>query len=118
MGGMDAMASTPKLSAWAASSWESAVLGNHRQLALGFGHDVLQNHLAFFLALVNALTGGAANVNALDALLDKIPGQRPNAFGTDVAFAVIAGVESRNNALILFCVGHKKLPQNKNRILR
>ena len=77
-------------------------VGDDCQLALGFRHDVLQHDLALFLALVDALAGGAANVQALDALVDEPAGQRPDALGVNLALGVITGIKRGNNALV-FC---------------
>lgn len=66
---MEAMASTPTLSAWRASSTLSAVLFaanmcNDGQLAFGFAHHCLQHGLALVHMLVDALTGGTADIHA------------------------------------------------------
>ena len=81
-------------------------VGDHGQLALGLAHHSLQGLLALFLALVNALAGGTANVYALNALLDEVAGQLFGALNADVAFVVIAGVKRGNNALVLGNVFH------------
>ena len=84
-------------------------MGNHNHLALGLGHDILQHHLALSHALVDALPGGAAHIEAIDALFDEVAGQRPDPFGGDVARLVIAGVERGNDALVLCFVQKKHL---------
>ena len=81
-------------------------MGDDGQLALGLSHDVLQDQLPLFLALIDALTGGAANVQALYSLLDKPAGQLPDSLRADVAFLVVAGVERRDDALEFGNVSH------------
>lgn len=83
MGGMAAIASTPRLSAWAASTWLSAVLlhatwGDDNHLALSLGHHVLQHHLALLHALIDALAGGTAHIQAVYALANQVAGQAPH----------------------------------------
>ena len=85
-------------------------VGDDSQLALGFRHDVFQHHLALFLALVDALAGAAADVQAFDALLNEPAGQGADRLGIDLAFRVIAGVESRDDAFVLFDVSHLNYP--------
>ena len=81
-------------------------MGDDGQLALGLSHNILQDHLPFFLALVDALAGGTANVQPLHSLLDKPAGQLPDSLGADVAFLVVAGVERRDDALEFGNVSH------------
>ena len=76
------------------------------QLALGLSHDVLQNQLALFLALVDALAGGTANVQTLNTLVDEPLGQSLGALDGDSTVVVVAGVQSRNNAFVLLNVLH------------
>ncbi len=66
----------------------------------GLGHHVLQHQLALGHALVDALAGGAAHIQALHALADQVAGERPHPVGADGALIVIAGVECRDDALI------------------
>ncbi len=53
-------------------------MGDDGQLASGLGHDVLQHHLALFHTLIDALAGGAAHIQALDALANQIAGELPH----------------------------------------
>ena len=80
------------------------------QLTLSNLHDVLNDDLALFYVLVDALTGGAVDVNALDTLVHIVLGQCLDALGTDVALVVIAGVECGNNASVLVQIAHFNLP--------
>ena len=90
-------------------------VGNDGDLALGLSHNVLQNHLTLFLALVDALTGGTAHIQALNALADEIPGQVPDSLGADIAFFVIASIEGGNNTL-KFCSIHIITPKCRYKI--
>ena len=81
-------------------------VGDDGQLALALGHDVLQDQLTLGHGLVDALAGGAADVDALDTLLDEPTGQLADGLGIDAALGIVAGIEGRNNALILFQVFH------------
>ena len=89
MGGIAATASTPKDSAWAASSLESRVL--------------LQ---ATWAIMVSLPWEAAAHVDALDPLIYKVFGQGPDPLGGDLAVFVIAGIECGDNALVLGNVFH------------
>ena len=89
-------------------------VGNNGDLALGLAHDGLQHGLALIRVLVDALAGGAADVNALDALGDQVAGQCLDALGGDRAVRCVAGVEGRNNAAIFVDVFHiQTLPVRK-----
>ena len=81
-------------------------VGNDGQLAFGLRHDVLQHHLALFLALVDALAGGAAHIDALHAFFDEPPGQCPDGLRIDAALGIVAGIERRENTLIFRNVLH------------
>ena len=81
-------------------------MGDDGQLALCHGHDVLQQQLALGNALVDALAGGAADVETLDALLNIIFGEGADGLGGDVSVFVIAGVECRDNACVFAEILH------------
>ena len=76
------------------------------QFAFGFTHDGFQHGLALIDVLIDALTGGAAHIHALDALCDQMAGQCLDALGGDIALCVVTGIEGRDNALILGNVFH------------
>ena len=89
-------------------------MGNNGDLALGLAHDGLQHGLALIRVLVDALAGGAADVNALDALGDQVAGQCLDALGGDGAVRCVAGVEGGDNAAIFVDVFHiQTLPVRK-----
>jgi len=48
---------------------------NDGQLALGFAHHCLQHGFALVHMLVDALTGGTADIHALNALGDQVAGE-------------------------------------------
>ena len=81
-------------------------MGDDGHLAAHLGHDVLQNDLPLGHALVDALAGGAAHIQALDALFQQIFGQSAGAGGADGAVVLVAGVERREHALVLFDIRH------------
>ena len=81
-------------------------VGNDGHAALVGLHHVLQHQLALFHALVDALTGGAAHIEALDTLLDKVLRKGPYTFGGDSACLVVAGIEGGDNALVFFDLTH------------
>lgn len=85
-------------------------MGNDRQLALGLCHHIFQHQLALLLAVVDALTGGAAHIQALHTLVDKPAGQFPDTGGIDGTVCVIASVKRGKNALILGKVFHVTSP--------
>ena len=80
------------------------------QFAFGFTHDGFQHGLALIDVLIDALTGGAAHIHALDALCNQMAGQCLDALGGDIALCVVAGIEGRDNALILGNVFHNRSP--------
>ena len=88
----------------------AADVGDHGQLALGLAHHGLQNGLALVDVLVDALAGGAADVNALDALGDQVAGQCLDPLHRNVALCVIAGVKGRDDTLIFFDIFHVSSP--------
>ena len=111
MGGMEAMASTPTLSACLASSTLSAVLLQPTWamtviLPLASLITASSTLLALIGVLVDALAGGAAHIHALDALGDQVAGEGFDALHGDIAVLVIAGIERGDNALILGKVFH------------
>ena len=81
-------------------------VGDDGELALGLGHDVLENQLALFLGLVDALAGGAANVQALDALLHEPAGQSADSIGVDATLGIVAGIEGGDNTLVFLDISH------------
>ncbi len=82
-------------------------VGDDGELAPGLGHDVFQHQLPLGHALIDALAGGAADVQALDALFHIIPGQLPDSLGVNLPLGIIAGIERGNDALILLKISHK-----------
>ena len=56
--------------------------------------------------MINALTGGAADIKAGNAFADQIFGEGTDALGRDRAVFRIAGIECRENALIFCSVFH------------
>ena len=70
-------------------------MGDDGDLALGLAHDGLQHGLALIRVLVDALAGGTADVDALDAL------------GGDGAVRCIAGVEGGDDAAVFVDVFHR-----------
>src|SRR5699024_11618888 len=75
-------------------------VGDDDHLALGLGHDVLQHHLALLHALVDALAGGAAHVQTVDALADQVAGQAPHPLRGDVPLVVITGIKGGNDTAV------------------
>jgi hypothetical protein len=73
-------------------------MGDDGDLALSLSHHALQHQLTLGNALIDALAGGAANIQTLNTLLDEPAGQCANALGADCAVFVIAGIEGGNNA--------------------
>ena len=88
----------------------AANMSNDGDLALGLAHHGFQNGLALVHMLVDALAGGAAHIHALDALCDQMAGQCLDTLGGDIALCVVAGIEGRDNALILGNVFHNRSP--------
>ena len=84
----------------------AADMGNDGDLALGFAHHGLQDLLALIGVLVDALTGRTADIHALDALGDQVAGEGLDALHGNVAVLVIAGIERRDDTLILGNVFH------------
>ena len=84
-------------------------VGDDGDLASGLGHHILQDQLALLHALVDALAGGAAHIQALHALADQIAGELPHLGGADGAQIVIACVECRDDALIFAEIAHKSI---------
>ena len=85
-------------------------VADHGQLALGNLHHVLDDDLALFHVLVDALAGGTVDVNALDALVYKVLSQSLYALRAHIALVVRACVECRNNASVLVQIFHDHLP--------
>ena len=75
---------------------------NDGALALHFFHHGFQNGHALFLFQIDALAGGAANIEALDALIDQITGKFLGAFNAYAAVILVAGIKRRDNAAIFF----------------
>ena len=90
----------------AVGSVVAADMGNDGDLALGFTHHGLQDLLALIGVLVDALTGRTADIHALDALGDQVAGEGLDALHGNVAVLVIAGIERRDDTLILGNVFH------------
>ena len=82
-------------------------VGNDGDLALGLAHDGLKNGFALVRMLVDALAGGTADVDALDALGDQVAGQCLDALGGDGAVRCIAGVEGGDDAAVFVDVFHR-----------
>ena len=53
-------------------------VGDDNHLALSLGHHVLQHHLALLHALIDALAGGTAHIQAVYALANQVAGQAPH----------------------------------------
>ena len=64
-------------------------------------HDVFEDQLPLCHRLINALTGRAAHIQALHALADQVLGQRAGGFRRYRARFIVAGIEGREDALIL-----------------
>ena len=71
------------------------------QLAASLFHHIFQHQLTLGNALVDALAGGATDIQTLHALLDEPTGQFTDGSGVDLALLIVAGIESRDNTLIL-----------------
>ena len=82
-------------------------MGDDGDLALGLAHDGLQHGLALVRVLVDALAGGTADVDALDAFGDQVAGQCLDALGGDGAVRCIAGVEGGDDAAVFVDVFHR-----------
>ena len=76
------------------------------QFAFGFTHDGFQHGLALIDVLIDALTGGAAHIHALDALGNQMAGEGLDALGRNIALCVVAGVKGGDDTLILCNVFH------------
>ena len=70
------------------------------QFAFGFTHDGFQHGLALIDVLIDALTGGAAHIDALDALGDQVAGQGFRALRGNIALCIIAGIERGDDAAV------------------
>ena len=79
---------------------------NDGDLALRLAHDGLENGFALIGVLVDALAGGAADIDALDALGDQVAGQRLDALDRDRAVRCIAGIKCGDNAAVFIDVFH------------
>ena len=88
----------------------AANMCNDGQLAFGFAHHCLQHGLALVHMLVDALTGGTADIHALNALGDQVAGESLDTLSGNIALCVVAGVESRDNALVLSDIFHSLSP--------
>ena len=75
-------------------------MGNDGDLAFGLAHDSFQQLLALIGVLVDALTGGAAHIDALDALGDQVAGQGFRALRGNIALCIIAGIERGDYAAV------------------
>ena len=81
-------------------------VGDDGHFAAHLGHHVLQDGLALFNALVDALAGGAAHIQALHALVQQVLGKGPGTGGADGTVILVAGIERRENALVFLDVRH------------
>ena len=88
----------------------AADMRNDGQLAFGFAHHCLQHGLALVHMLVDALTGGTADIHALNALGDQVAGEGLDTLSGNIALCVVAGVESGDNALVLSDIFHGLSP--------
>ena len=78
----------------------AADMGNDGDLPFGLAHDSFQQLLALIGVLVDALTGGAAHIDALDALGDQVAGQGFRALRGNIALCIIAGIERGDDAAV------------------
>ena len=62
--------------------------------------------LPFGYALVDALAGGTAHIDALDAFGDQVAGQRLDPFHRNGTLRIIAGVECRDHAAVFVDIFH------------
>jgi SNF2 family DNA or RNA helicase len=83
-------------------------MGDDGQLAADLLHDGLQHGLALSDTVVDALTGGSADVEALHALFQQVASQRAGARRADRPLFIITGIKGGENPLILFAF-HLKL---------
>ncbi len=81
-------------------------MGDDGQLAAHLGHYMFQGFLPLGHALVDALAGGAAYVQALNAFIQQIFGQCPDGGSVHAAAFIIAGVKSGENALVFRKISH------------
>ena len=88
-------------------------MGDDGDLALGLAHHGLEHGLALIRVLVDALAGGTADVDALDALGDQVAGQRLDTLGRDGAIGRIAGIKRGDNAAVFGNVFHTNTPFSK-----
>ena len=70
----------------------AAHMGNDGDLPFGLAHDSFQQLLA--------LIGGAAHIDALDALGDQVAGQGFRALRGNIALCIIAGIERGDDAAV------------------
>ena len=89
-------------------------VGDDRDASFGGGHHVLQQQLALRDGLVDALSRGAADVQALDPLADQVLGEGAHPFGGDGALVVIAGVKGREDPLVFTEIHHSFLLPHRN----
>ena len=85
-------------------------VGDDRDLSFGLGHHVLQHRLALVNALVNAFAGGAAYVQAVDALFDEITGQFLHPLRGNGPLVVVTGVKRRDHAAVFLQIAHYNDP--------
>jgi hypothetical protein len=88
-------------------------MGDDGQLAAHLRHDVFQGLLPLGHALVDALAGGAAHIQALYSLVQQELRQGPDRRGADLAVLVIAGVKGGEDTLVFGKVFHVVTPSHK-----
>ena len=71
---------------------------------------MFQRLLAFGYALIDALTGGPADVQALYALVQQKFSQSPDGLSVYLSLFVVAGVKGGENALIFRNIFHIVAP--------
>ena len=77
-------------------------VGNDGAFALHFRHDRFQHGHALFFFQINAFSGGAAHIQACDALVYQITRQLTRALHADRAVVFVAGVKRRDDAMVFF----------------
>ena len=82
---------------------------NDCNLASSLHHYIFQHNLPFCHAVIDAFTRGTADIETVDALANQIPCECSNTLWADFAFVIIAGIECRDHALILFDVHRNTL---------
>ena len=70
----------------------------------GLGDDSLQQRLALFHRMIDALAGGAADIQAVHAFSDEIFREGTRPVGRYLAGVVVACIEGRENPLVFFQV--------------